>query len=302
MTIDYNKSITYCLEDIMELFPVPRVLQCARYVNSPSRRDERLVKDYEFDLYLGGEREVWVDGKHYRLSEGYMYFKRPCEVVAGIGDYNMYMITLDFAESSTLSPSSYYRNRDGEPQQVCELDKLCELPSVFFAYHYKDIIELYEKIILCTYPSAQDSELERAYIEELLFLIFADAARFRREATDIRPTTSAEHVKRACAFINRHYAEDITVDMIAQHARLNKNYLIRLFKTELGTTPMKYLLDTRLFFARALLLQTDEAVSGIAERCGFNTASYFIKCFKERFGSSPLSYKRARLEKRSQQM
>ena len=281
----------------MEAFPVPRVLQCARYVNSPSRRDERVVKDYEFDLYLGGEREAWVDGKHYRLSEGYIYFKRPCEVVAGVGDYNMYMITLDFAESSTLSPSSYYRNRDGEPQQVCDLDKLCKLPSVFFAYHYKDIIELFEKLILCTYPAAEDKELERAYVEELLFLILADAARFKREADDTRPTTSAEHIKRACAFINRHYAENISVDMIAEHVGLNKNYLIRLFKTELCTTPMKYLLDTRLFFARTLLLQTDETVSGIAERCGFNTASYFIKCFRERYFESPLSYKRARLEK-----
>ena len=88
----------------METFPIPRVLQCARYINSPSRRDERRVKDYEFDLYLGGEREVWVDGKHYCLSEGYMYFKRPGEVVAGVGDYNVYMITLDFADMPDLSP------------------------------------------------------------------------------------------------------------------------------------------------------------------------------------------------------
>ena len=281
----------------MDFFPTPRVLQCARYKNSPSRRDERQVKDYEFDLYLGGEREVWVDGRHYRLSEGYMYFKRPCEVVAGIGDYNMYMITLDFSDSFDLSPSSYYRNRDGEAQALCQFDKLCELPSVFFAYHYKEIIDLYEKLISCTYPSAEDKELERIYVEELLFLIFADATRYRREAAEVSPPTGSEHVKRASAYINRHYAEEITVDMIAESVNLNKNYLIRLFKAEAGTTPMKYLLDTRLHFARALLLQTDETVSGIAERCGFNTSSYFIKCFKERYSESPLSYKRAAVQK-----
>lgn len=286
----------------MDAFPVPRVLQCARYINSPSRRDERCVKDYEFDLYLGGEREVWVNGKHYPLSEGYMYFKRPGEVVAGIGDYNMYMITLDYSDTPTLSPSSYYRNRDGEAQKLCQFDKLCELPSVFFAYHYKEIMELYEKLISCTYPSAEDRELERMYIEELLFLILADAAKYRREAIEISPRKGSEHIKRACAFINRHYAEDITVDMIAEHVVLNKNYLIRIFKRELGTTPMKYLLDTRLYFARNLLLQTDETVSGIAERCGFNTTSYFIKCFKERYSESPLSYRRAKLERKTQQM
>lgn len=286
----------------MELFPIPHVLQCARYINSPSRRDERCVKDYEFDLYVGGDREIWVDGKHYRLSEGYMYFKRPCEVVAGIGDYNMYMITLDFSNIPALSPSSYYRNRDGKAQEICKFDKLCELPSVFLAYHYKEIIELYEKLISCTYPATEDKELERAYIEELLFLILADAARYKRESIEVSSMSGSEHVRRACAFINRHYAENITVDMLSEHVMLNKNYLIRLFKTEVGTTPMKYLLDTRLYFARALLLQTDETVSGIAERCGFNTASYFIKCFRERYADSPLSYKHARLEKSAQRM
>ena len=286
----------------METFPIPRVLQCARYINSPSRRDERRVKDYEFDLYLGGEREVWVDGKHYCLSEGYMYFKRPGEVVAGVGDYNMYMITLDFADTPDLSPSSYYRNRDGDPQRTSEFDKLCELPSLFFAYHFKDIIELYEKIISCTFPAAEDRELELAYVEELIFLILADAARYKREAIEISPANGSQHIKRACAFINHHYAEDITVDMISDQVGLNKNYLIRIFKKELGITPMKYLLDTRLYFARALLLQTDETVSGIAERCGFNTSSYFIKCFRERYCKSPLSYRRAMLEKRVQQM
>ena len=286
----------------MDIFPTPRVLQCARYKNSPSRRDERQVKDYEFDLYLGGEREVWVDGRHYRLSEGYMYFKRPCEVVAGIGDYNMYMITLDFSDSFDLSPSSYYRNRDGEAQALCQFDKLCELPSVFFAYHYKEIIDLYEKLISCTYPSAEDKELERVYVEELLFLIFADATRYRRERVESRPLSSSGHVRRICAYINQHYTEEITVDMMAASVNLNKNYLIRLFKTETGTTPMKYLLDTRLHFARALLLQTDETISGIAERCGFNTSSYFIKCFRERYSESPLSYKRAMLEKSAQQI
>ena len=281
----------------MDRFPVPRVLQCARYVNSPSRRDERQVKDYEFDLYLGGERDVFVEGEHYHLSEGYMYFKRPGEVVAGSGDYNMYMITLDFWDSPALFPALYYRNRDGEPQRIYELDRLCELPNVFFAYHSKDMIELYEKIISCTYPAGDEPELEKNYVEELLFLIFADAARYKREKKEDNSYSGIEHIKRACAYIVRHYADDITVDMIAEHVTLNKNYLIRLFKKEVGTTPMKYLLETRLSYARTLLLQTDETVSGIAERCGFNTSSYFIKCFKEKFAESPVSYKRTRLDK-----
>jgi len=82
------------------------------------------------------------------------------------------------------------------------------------------------------------------------------------------------------------------VDDIANHVALNKNYLIKLFKKEIGMTPHTYIIKTRLFYAKLMLIQTDLSVENIALSCGFNNSSYFIKCFRETFGNSPSKYRK----------
>jgi AraC-like DNA-binding protein len=40
-----------------------------------------------------------------------------------------------------------------------------------------------------------------------------------------------------------------------------------------------------------MLIQTELSIKDIGFSCGFNTTSYFIKCFKDKYGVSPLTYK-----------
>ena len=98
-------------------------------------------------------------------------------------------------------------------------------------------------------------------------------------------------MERACGFINRNYKWAVSVDDIARSAALNKNYRIRLFKSELAATPGKYLVETRLFHARLLLIESQLSVKNIALSCRFNTPYYFIKCFREKFGDTPERYR-----------
>ena len=50
----------------MNPFPVPNVLEAMKLVlRSPGGvRSQRIVRDYEFDLYLGGERDIYIDDVH----------------------------------------------------------------------------------------------------------------------------------------------------------------------------------------------------------------------------------------------
>ena len=131
--------------------------------------------------------------------------------------------------------------------------------------------------------------MQKKLLTEFLFLVISDAFRYNRESVE-PDSTDANHVKKACQYINRHYNANLTVETLAQIVSLNKNYLIRLFNKELSTTPNQYILETRLFHARYLLLQTRLSIQDISLSCGFNTPSYFIKCFRNRYGQSPLVY------------
>ena len=72
---------------------------------------------------------------------------------------------------------------------------------------------------------------------------------------------------------------------------LDKSYLIRLFKQELGVTPMTYLARVRMENACLLLAETDASIADIARRCGFQTTTYFHSCFKKMYAITPMAYR-----------
>lgn len=69
------------------------------------------------------------------------------------------------------------------------------------------------------------------------------------------------------------------------------DYLIKLFKKDIGVTPHKYLTDRRLR-AAADWLTTSQGnnISEIAHLCGFKEPLYFSRLFKKKYGVSPSFY------------
>ena len=93
-------------------------------------------------------------------------------------------------------------------------------------------------------------------------------------------------------FINRHIAEDLTIDKISKGCYINKYYLCRIFKKKMGITVMEYVLQTRLAMAMELLTKEEMSVTQVGIVCGFSSPSYFSRIFKEKTGFSPMAYKK----------
>lgn len=275
----------------MKHLPVPKVLECMHFAASSDTEGRRTVKNYEFDLYLESERSIYINGKPYTAKKDSLVFKKPGEYIVGHGDYNMYSITLDFSHTND-NPAHLYRAIDGTVQPVFNFFELETVPSVFTPEHPDELKHLLKRLSECSYPNIINRELQEEYVKEFLWLVFYEAQKFNRRNSK-KEILGNPYVKSVCNFINNHFAENITVKEIAKSLNLNENYLIRLFKAELDTTPNKYLLETRLLRARQMLIQTDQSVKEIALACGFNVPSYFTKCFKVRFDQKPLDFRRA---------
>ena len=72
------------------------------------------------------------------------------------------------------------------------------------------------------------------------------------------------------------------------------DYLCRLFRQELNTTPHKYLANLRLETAANMLRQGDgRSITEIARMCGYSDPLYFSRVFKKRYGVSPREYGKA---------
>ena len=108
------------------------------------------------------------------------------------------------------------------------------------------------------------------------------------------PLMEREEAHGIMSFLRAHFNEEITLARVASHVHLSQGECCRIFKRAYGCSVMTCLMDFRLEESVRMLLEPQLTVSQIAERCGFNSTSYFIKRFREKVGVSPLQYRKAR--------
>ena len=86
---------------------------------------------------------------------------------------------------------------------------------------------------------------------------------------------------------------DFDILFFARQLCLSRTQLFKKIKSLTGMTPNMFVLSIKLKRAsQEILAHPDENIANIAYRCGFNTPSYFIKCFKKFYGMTPLAFRK----------
>ena len=96
------------------------------------------------------------------------------------------------------------------------------------------------------------------------------------------------HVRRVENYIRSNYMHPIRVEEIAGELNLDRRYLSRIFKENVGCSIQDYLIDVRLEEAERLLLRGC-SVKEAAHLSGYEDVSNFSKMFKRRTGRTPVS-------------
>ncbi|THF73461.1 AraC family transcriptional regulator [Cohnella fermenti] len=101
-----------------------------------------------------------------------------------------------------------------------------------------------------------------------------------------------EHVQGVLSYLEEHYAEELTLDAIADALHLTKPYLSNLFKRVTGTTVFKYLYNRRINQAKILFrFEPHRSVSSVSKAVGFSHLAHFSRLFKTTVGMSPQQYR-----------
>ncbi|WP_181151057.1 helix-turn-helix domain-containing protein [Paenibacillus sp. PCH8] len=95
----------------------------------------------------------------------------------------------------------------------------------------------------------------------------------------------------AIEIIDKYYAEDISLQSVANQINVNPSYLSRLFKQEKGENFVTYLTRVRIEQAKAYLLSRKLRVYEIADKVGYHNYTYFSKIFKKTVGYTPEEYR-----------
>ena len=81
--------------------------------------------------------------------------------------------------------------------------------------------------------------------------------------------------------------ENYSIELLASDICLSRTQLFRKCKALTGVSPVELLRNTRLEAARQLLAEGKGSVAEVASLVGFADASYFTRCYKAFFGTTP---------------
>lgn len=102
-----------------------------------------------------------------------------------------------------------------------------------------------------------------------------------------RATDEPDALRRALAWLGEKGHGAVDLPALARAAGVSPAQLVKLFKRHLGTTPIRYLWETRTRRGAQLLCETGLTVGEVAYRCGFQTPFHFSRWCKALHGVGP---------------
>ncbi|HLR18837.1 MULTISPECIES: AraC family transcriptional regulator [Staphylococcus] len=123
-----------------------------------------------------------------------------------------------------------------------------------------------------------------AVMAELHF--YAETNIKKDQRSDVNPL-----VGRTLNYIESNLDKSFTINEISKNLFVNRSYLSRIFKKEMGTSLKKYIDNFRVTRAREMLSITEFELLEIAKQTGFTSYNSFYKTFKNITKQTPSQYR-----------
>lgn len=232
-----------------------------------------------------GDGEYTVGTRNLRLAPGSLLFFRAeiphCANVQSIYErWNLCFIPMRlFSEQEqerTSSPflhgnanSALHTIKDEERQRVRRI-----FEEIFIELHKEN---------------GETLRLTRLLIEQLLLM--AQKSRMVEREDPIQAVSKPKTLASLFAYIEAHLRENLTPEQLARKFGYSKGHIWRMIRDATNQSPTEYITTRRLVRARKVLITTRLPIAMVADQVGFNSASYFCRCFRREFGITPGEYR-----------
>ncbi|MGQ7885434.1 response regulator transcription factor [Paenibacillus sp. WC2504] len=125
-------------------------------------------------------------------------------------------------------------------------------------------------------------------LRDLMTNIIKDIALYMQNKHNSKSQRVIVRIKQ---YIDKHYMNNVTIQLLAEEAFLSPTYMCQIFKQETGETIIEFLTKVRIEKAKELLKSPDLKIFVIAEMVGFENATYFTTVFKKITGVLPGKYR-----------
>lgn len=239
---------------------------------------------YEIYLFLSGEVDYWVDGRLYHLQPGDLLLINPMEfhrpVVKGEGEaYERVVLWIErsYLEGLSTEGVSLTRCFDHALPTHTNLIRTSSLWRSDLTARMNALVREYYGdeygSLLCA-----NGLLLQLMVELNRVALQNDGGTQREESSPL--------VSKVLAYIADHYAEEMSLESLAQQFFVSKYHLSHEFSRTVGIGVHRYIILKRLLIAKQLM--TDGVLPGdVFAECGFRDYTNFYRAFKAEYGISP---------------
>ena len=247
-----------------------------------------LYNDYNFIAFsLEGERILHQGGDSWQVTPQTSYFQRKSAFIQELPEaQNWQVLAFHVPDEFLIEFANEFMDSlpiDHLPESSSEMFIKIELNEVTKTFFHSLIPYFAQK----TPPSEKLLELK---FKELFLSILSNPLNKQLLAYILR--LNDETKPPIWQVMEKNYAYDLSLN---EYARISSRSLAafkRDFFDYYQTTPGKWLTDKRLKHATMLLKTTKQNVSDIVFHSGFKNVSHFSRIFKQKFGQSPLQYRK----------
>lgn len=171
-----------------------------------------------------------------------------------------------------------------------------EMPATVRRYHCYEMLVTYlsglkrNQIILAQEDVDRLLNFEDA---DCLFALLRESITACSNRSAQKDHTLQQQRERLAQYIDENLTDySLCLSSAAEHMHMSIYTLSRLFKDLVGQGFKEYITGKRLEMAFGLLQSTDCSVTEIANKVGFENATYFSSVFKKHYGFSPTKVKK----------
>ena len=129
-----------------------------------------------------------------------------------------------------------------------------------------------------------------AAIREFWFLLKRELPREEKAKDDRRRSRLLEEFQELLDYIDKHYAEDLTLDHASSMLHFSPSHFSKTFKKLMGMNYVTYVNMVRIEQAIQMLTTNQYRMIDIALECGFSNIRSFNRVFKEITGYTPTDF------------
>ena len=248
---------------------------------------------WEFIYVDKGELIITADSRRYLLKAGELVFHCPGEFhdLQTIRNSTANIVVVSFACDSPCM--EYFRSKIlflNPFEKECLLRVVRESESAY---------EFFEKsaprINMQKKPDAPfgSDQLLKTSLEQLFIQIYRRQDGIGTRERRIGSNALQNHAiiaQQVQTYIRDHYAQKLTLEILAAQVNISVSQLKRTYKDQTGSSVIAYLTKIRIKEAKRLIRESNHNFTQIAELTGYDNIYYFSRRFKEETQMTPTEY------------